>query len=106
MFDSFTHWFEIITSVVGAFIAAVAGVAMRYTHGVQRGEPFAWSRVWLDGPTVFVMGMAGGGAGQWLHASYGMPELFGYVMASALGYIGPSAIDRVAAWLEQRKPKE
>lgn len=103
MWDALSAWWELISAAIGSFIAAVAGVAMRHAHRVQRGEAFAWSRIWLDAPTVFVMGIAGSAIGQWLHASYAMPELFGGVVAASLGYLGPSAVDRVAAWLESRK---
>ena len=104
MWDALTHWFGLIAAAVGSFIAAAIGVAMRHAHKVQRGEPGpGWSRIWLDAPTVFVMGIAGSGAGEWLHASYGMPELFGGVIAASLGYLGPSVVDRVLEWLETRK---
>jgi uncharacterized membrane protein YeaQ/YmgE (transglycosylase-associated protein family) len=104
MWESITHWFELMLGIIGSFIAAVIGVAMRHAHKVQRGEPApTWSRVWLDAPTVFVMGITGGAAGQWLHSSYGMPELFGGVIAASLGYLGPTVVDRALVWLENRK---
>jgi hypothetical protein len=90
-------------AAVGSFIAAIAGVAMRHAHKAQRGEKFIWSRIWLDAPTVFVMGLTGSAAGQWLHGAYGMPELFGGVIAASLGYLGPSAVDRALEYLEKRK---
>jgi H+/Cl- antiporter ClcA len=97
------HWLDLITAAIGSFIAAVAGVAMRHAHKVQRGErPPTWSRIWWDAPTVFVMGLAGGAIGEWLNHSYGMPELFGSVIAASLGYLGPSAVDRTLEWLERR----
>ena len=105
MWDAVNHWWELITAAFGSFIAAVFGVAMRHTHRVQRGEQVVWSRIWLDAPTVFVMGIAGSATGQWLHASYGMPELFGGVVAASLGYLGPSVVDRLALWLERKSPK-
>lgn len=99
------HWIELVLGIVGSFIAAIAGVAMRHAHKVQRGETFSWSRIWLDGPTVFVMGLIGGAFGQWLHDAYSMPELFGGVIAASLGYLGPSIVDRVLDALEKRIPK-
>ena len=104
MWSALTHWFDLIAAAIGSFIAALIGVAMRHAHKVQRGEPAPpWSRIWLDGPTVFVMGISGATAGEWLHSSYGMPELFGGVIAASLGYLGPSAVDQALAWLETRK---
>ena len=104
--DAFTHWIDLILAAVGSFIAAIMGVAMRHAHKVQRGEPApSWGRIALDGPTVFVMGIAGATAGQYLHTHYAMPELFGGVIAASLGYIGPTIVDRVLFWLENRTPK-
>jgi hypothetical protein len=102
MWDALFAWWELMVAAVGSFIAAIAGVAMRHAHKVQRGEKFVWSRIWLDGPTVFVMGLTGSATGQWLHASYSMPELFGGVIAASLGYLGPSAVDRLLEYLEKR----
>jgi hypothetical protein len=100
-----THWLDLLAAAFGSFLAAVMGVAMRHAHKVQRGEPFVWSRVLLDGPTVFVMGIAGGTAGEYLHTSYAMPEMIGWVLASSLGYLGPSVVDRALEWLENRAGK-
>lgn len=103
--DALEHWFELLVAAVGSFIAAGVGVAMRHAHKVQRGEPFTWSRVMLDGPTVFFMGMIGGSFGQYLHETYAMPELFGSVLAASGGYLGPSIVDRVLDYLERRSGK-
>lgn len=99
-----TNWFALIASAFGSFVAAVMGVAMRHAHRIQRGEPAPpWSRIFLDAPTVFVMGITGAAAGEWLTHNYAMPEMFGGVIAAALGYLGPSVVDRIAAYLEGRK---
>lgn len=100
--DHLQHWIELVLGVIGSFVAAVAGVAMRHAHKIQRGEPFSWSRIWLDGPTVFVMGLAGGAFGQYLHQSYSMPELFGGVIAASLGYLGPSIVDRALEAIDKK----
>ncbi len=103
--NALEHWFELIMAAVGSFITAAVGVAMRHAHKVQRGEPFSWSRIALDGPTVLFMGLVGGAIGQWLHQSYAMPELFGSVIAASGGYLGPSVVDRILDYLEKRNSK-
>lgn len=100
--NAIEHWFELLTAAVGTFITAAAGVAMRHTHKIQRGEPFSWGRIWLEAPTVFVMGIVGSALGQWLTNAYSMPELFGGVIAACLGYLGPSVVDRALEYLEKR----
>jgi hypothetical protein len=100
--EHFQHWAELILGAIGSFIAAIAGVAMRHAHKAQRGEPFSWSRIWLDGPTVFVMGLCGGAVGEFLHTVYSMPELFGGVIAASLGYLGPSIVDRALEFVERK----
>ena len=97
------HWFELMLGAIGSFIAAMMGVAMRHAHAVQRGEPFSWNRLFLDGPTIFVMGLAGGAVGQYLHTVYSMPEMFGGLISACLGYLGPSAVDRLLVFLEKKK---
>ena len=104
--DALSHWIDLIVAAVGSFIAAIMGVAMRHAHKVQRGEPLVWSRVWLDAPTVFVMGIAGAGVGQYLHTHYAMPDLFGGIVSASLGYLGPSVIDRLLDWLDRQTPKK
>jgi uncharacterized membrane protein YjjP (DUF1212 family) len=103
--DGFNHWLDLITAAVGSFITAAVGVAMRHAHKVQRGEPFSWARIALDGPTVLFMGLLGGALGQYLTVSYAMPELFGSVIAASGGYLGPSIVDRILDWVERRAGK-
>ena len=99
--EGFSHWLDVMAAAIGSFIAAVLGVVMRYTHAIQRGEAVNWKRIWLDGPTIFVMGLAGYAA----HVYYGVPEVVGYVGSSLLGYLGPSAINRLVEFIEQRAKK-
>ena len=103
--DGFNHWLDLIAAAIGSFITASIGVAMRHAHKVQRGEPFSWARIALDGPTVLFMGLVGGAGGEYLHSSYAMPELFGNVIAASGGYLGPSVVDRVLDWVERRAKK-
>ena len=100
--DALQHWLDLIVSAVGAFVAAVMGVAMRHAHKAQRGEPINWQRVKWDAPTVFVMGLAGATLGQYLQAKFGVPELAQGVIASSLGYLGPSAVDRALSYFERK----
>lgn len=88
-------WWALMVSAIGSFIGAFGGVLLRRQHKAQQGDAQAWSRLWVDAPTVFVMGLAGAGVGQWLTSSYGMPELFGHILSAILGYLGPAAIDRI-----------
>lgn len=101
MFEGFHHWLEILGAALGSIIAAIGGVAMRYTHAAQRGESVDWSRVWLDAPTIFVMGIAGYAA----HVYFGVPEAVGYVAASLLGYLGPSAVQMLIEYAKKRADK-
>lgn len=98
--DGVNQWLQILASAFGSIIAAVAGVLMRYTHKAQRGEPVDWSRVWLDGPTIFVMGLAGYAAHEYFH----LPEAVGYVAASLLGYLGPSAVQLLIDFAKTKMP--
>lgn len=99
--DSLSHWWELVTAALGSFIGAVGGVLLRRSHKYAQGDEHAWSRVWLDAPTVFVMGLIGAGVGQWLTHSYAMPELFGHILSAVLGYLGPASIDRITAVVEK-----
>lgn len=98
MGDGFTNWVNVLFAAFGSIVAAVAGVAMRYTHAAQRGEKVDWSRIWLDGPTVFVMGISGYAA----HVYWGFPEVVGYVCSSLLGYLGPKAVTMVLDYLQKK----
>lgn len=103
--NALEHWFELVAAAAGSFITAAIGVAMRHAHKAQQGEPFKWNRVLLDGPTVLFMGLLGGASGQWLTQAYGMPELFGSVIAASGGYLGPSLVDQVRDAIKKRAGK-
>ena len=96
--DGFNNWLQILGAAFGSIFAAIAGVLMRYAHKAQRGEPVDFTRVWLDGPTIFVMGLAGYAA----HEYWGLPEAVGYVAASLLGYLGPSAVQLAVDYFQRR----
>lgn len=98
MGEGFSNWVNILAAAFGSIMAAVLGVAMRYTHAVQRGDPVDWRRIWLDGPTIFVMGIAGYAA----HVYFGFPEVVGYVCSSLLGYLGPRAVTIALDYLQKR----
>lgn len=95
-------WLNLLIAGMGSFIAAALGVVMRHTHIVQQGGKFSWSRLGLDAPTILVMALIGHVTGQWLTSQYGMPDLFGDVISSILGYLGPSSMDRLLEAFSKR----
>lgn len=97
--------FELLVSLTGAFITAFLGVLMRHGHRASQGEEWEWRRILLDAPTVFVMGITAGAAGQYLETHYGFPELITWALAANFGYLGPTLVDRIAKILEDRKGK-
>lgn len=99
--SGFYHFLEIVGAAVGAIIVAFAGVLMRYFHIQQRGEKVEWSRIWVEGPTVLVMGLAGFA----VHEYFGIPEVVGYIAAAFLGYLGPSAVNLIVDVLKKRAEK-
>ena len=99
--DGFNQWLEIVLSAVGSIIAAFFGVLMRYTHQIQRGVTVEWGRAWIEGPTIFVMGMAGFAAQEYFH----FPVSVSYVLASLLGYLGPRAVNMLIDYIERQAKK-
>jgi hypothetical protein len=104
-FESIGNVWELLVSLTGAFITAFLGVLMRHGHRAAQGEEWEWRRIMLDAPTVFVMGITAGAAGQYLETHYGFPELITWALAANFGYLGPTLVDRIAKILEDRKGK-
>lgn len=104
--ESITHAVELLISLTGAFITAFLGVLMRHGHMASQGKKWEWRRVMLDAPTVFVMGITAGALGKYLETHYGFPELITWALAANFGYLGPTVVDRLAAYVENRKNKD
>lgn len=100
--DGLYHWWDIMTGAVGSIIASFLGVAMRYAHQTQHGVKFEWWRVWLEGPTVMVMGIAAFAAREF----WALPESVSYFGASMLGYLGPKAVTLALGYIQKRVEKE
>ena len=100
--EPIVHWWDMIVGGFGSFIGALGGVLLRRQHKFQQGDVNAWRYVWLEGPTLFVMGLIGYGVGQWLTKDYAMPEVFGHILSAILGYLGPAAIDQIVDLAKRR----
>jgi hypothetical protein len=103
------YWDDIVAFIVSisAFIAAAAGIAMKHTHKIQQNEvvPVGWA-ILLYTPTIIVMGLAGGVAGDILASWYGTPHRLGDVLAACFGYLGPPLIDQIVIWARNRNEKK
>ena len=95
-------WWEMVVGAFGSFMGALGGVLLRRQHKHQQGDPSAWNHLWVEAPTLFVMGLIGHGIGVYLSNNYGMPELFGHILSAILGYLGPAAIDMIVAVARKR----
>lgn len=100
--NSIDHFVEILMGLLGSFITAAIGVMMRHGHQAAQGIPWSWNRIFLDAPTVLLMGITGGALGQYLEGHYGFPEVISWALAGNFGYIGPQLVDRVASYLEKK----
>lgn len=92
--NSINHIFELFVGLLGSIVTAAIGVAMRHGHQAAQGIPWSWNRVFLDAPTVLLMGITGGALGQYLESHYGFPEVVSWALAGNFGYIGPQLVDR------------
>jgi uncharacterized membrane protein YeaQ/YmgE (transglycosylase-associated protein family) len=53
-------------------------------------------------PGAVLMGVIGTAAGQYLTSQWGLPELTGGALGGALGYLGPTVLNTIAAAVIKR----
>lgn len=93
--NEFEHWLELVVGAIGSIITAAMGVFMKQAHRIQRGEPSQWNTFWLNIPTIFVMGIGGHVASEYLREAYHTPALLGSFIAAWMGYLGPEAVQKL-----------
>jgi len=94
--NEFEHWADLVVGALGSVIAAMMGVLMKQAHLVQRGVPADWKMFAWNIPTIFVMGLGGHVANQYLYENYHTPALLGSFIAAWMGYLGPELVQRLA----------
>ena len=82
-----SHVGDVFTSLLGPFISALIGAAVRRLHLSARPDarPMTPKEWVLEALSVLLCGIAAGGIGAWL----GAPEYASWAIAGCAGYIGP-----------------
>lgn len=101
MLGAFQHWLDVMIAAIGTFIAAAVGLAMKYSHKVQRGETVDWNRIWFDAPMIIFSGWCGLAA----HEYFGVPETIGYIVSALMTYLGEKSITMLLDFIKGRAEK-